>query len=329
MKFPKVKLKFKRRESEESFKPMHPFWVIVQKEVGDHIRSWRFVILLVILFLTCFASLYTALSAIRDAAAEIDSNQSFLFLNLFTLTDQNGSLPPFITFISFLGPILGIGLGFDAISAERNKGTLSRIVSQPIPRDYLINAKFVATLLIVTFFIFSLGFLVIGLGILSIGLPPTWDEFARMVTFLFLSVIYIGFWLNLAILFSVRFKQTATSALASIGLWLFFSLFYSMLVNLVSGQSSANDPAQFAFMQMLSRLNPSYLFSEMTTILLTPSIRALGPLTMEQAVGAIPTPLPFMQSLLLIWPQFVGLLAATCLCFGISYLIFMRQEIRA
>ncbi len=34
-----------------------PFWVMVQKEFGDHIRSWRFVILLGIVTLACIGSL--------------------------------------------------------------------------------------------------------------------------------------------------------------------------------------------------------------------------------------------------------------------------------
>ena len=60
---------------------------------------------------------------------------------LFTVSD--GTLPSFVLFINFLGPLLGIALGFDAVNSEQNKGTLSRMLSQPIHRDCIINAKFV------------------------------------------------------------------------------------------------------------------------------------------------------------------------------------------
>jgi ABC-2 type transport system permease protein len=60
-----------------------------------------------------------------------------------------------------------------------------------------------------------------------------------------------------------------------------------------------------------------------------PSVRSLGPLTMEQIVGTIPGPLPLGQSLLLVWPQITGLIAATILCFVLSYISFMRREIRS
>ena len=42
----------------------HPIWVIVHKEVSDHVRSWRFLILIGIIALTCMGSLYTALTNI-------------------------------------------------------------------------------------------------------------------------------------------------------------------------------------------------------------------------------------------------------------------------
>lgn len=137
-----------------------PFWTIVRKEVADHVRSWRFLILIGIIALTCMGSLYTALTNIGAAIKPNDPDGSFLFLKLFTVSD--GTLPSFTVFVSFLGPLLGIALGFDAINSEQNKGTLSRILSQPIHRDYLINAKFVGALIVIGVMLFVLGFLVMG-----------------------------------------------------------------------------------------------------------------------------------------------------------------------
>ena len=125
----------------------HPFWVIVNKEISDHVKSWRFIILIGIIALTCMGSLYTALTNISEAIKPNDPDGSFLFLKLFTVSD--GTLPSFVLFINFLGPLLGIALGFDAVNSEQNKGTLSRMLSQPIHRDCIINAKFVAALIVI------------------------------------------------------------------------------------------------------------------------------------------------------------------------------------
>ncbi len=315
------------------YRSRHPFWVIVHKELRDHVSGWRFIILLGLMVLTTVASLYTALANIQSAIAK-DETTSFVFLKLFTAT--NGALPPFITFVSLLGPIIGIALGFDAVNSERSKGTLSRLLAQPVPRDFIINAKFVAALLVVAIMIFTLGFLMIGLGILMIGIPPTPEEFWRIFFFLLVAIVYIGVWLNLSIMFSILFKQAATSALSSLAIWLFFSLFFAMVVNLIIGAtapSEINDIEQLigyqGFVQNMLRLSPSQLFSEVTTTLLVPTVFTLGPITVEQAYGYVPGPLPLGQSLLLIWPQLTSLVAAACMIFALSYVLFMKQEIRS
>lgn len=314
----------------------HPFWVIVQKEMSDHVRSWRFIVLLSLILLTCLASLYTALNTIgQPPKTGAPAAGSFFFLQLFTATD--GTLPSFVVFINFLGPLLGITMGFDAVNSEFNRGTLSRVMAQPIHRDYLLNGKFVAGLLVIGTLFISLTLLVMGMGLIVIGIPPTAAEFMRIVSFTLLSILYVAFWLNLSILFSVRFRQPATSALTAIAVWLFLTVFYPILIRMATksfapepGMASPDDMLSYQHLVLnLLRFAPGQLFSDATTTLLMPQIRSLGPLTMDQVIGAVPNPLPLGQSLLIAWPQLTGLIAATVLCFALSYLSFMRKEIRS
>lgn len=310
------------------------FSVLVRKEIADHIRSWRFFLLLGIIVLTCMASLYTAMNSIREALGSGNGTDDFVILKLFTISD--GTLPTFIGFVGFLGPLLGIGMGFDAINSERNKGTLSRIMAQPIHRDDLLIAKFASSLFIISIMFITLGLLTMALGTLIIGIPPTFEEFLRILSFLAVTIVYVGFWLNLSITFSVKFRQPATSALSSIAVWLFFSFFFDMILRLLarglapnSASATVHDMMNYQnLMLWLGRLSPYTLFNEAATTLLMPSVRNLGPLTQEQVYGAIASPLPFGQSVLLVWPQLTGLAAATLICFAISYVLFLRQEIR-
>ena len=63
---------------------------------------------------------------------------------------------------------------------------------------------------------------------------------------------------------------------------------------------------------------------------LNPAQRALGPIYLVQLQGAVPgAPLPLGQSLVIAWPQIVGLIAGTILLFSIGYVVFQRQEVRA
>jgi ABC-2 type transport system permease protein len=263
-----------------------------------------------------------------------DPNHTFAFLKLFTATDK--TLPPFHVFIGFLGPLLGISLGFDAINSELNNGTLVRIMSHPIHRDYLINSKFVAAIIIISTLFVSLSLLFVGSGILITGLTPSPEEFLRILAFTVLSILYVSFWLNLSILFSIKFKQAATSALTSIAIWLFFTIFYQIVINIVAKAlipTNITNPFQLEGYKRLIMgfmdIAPSQLFADATTTLLVPSVRSLGSLSMSQLYGTIPSALPLRDSLIIVWPQITGLVAATVVCFAISYYLFMRREIRA
>jgi ABC-2 type transport system permease protein len=72
------------------------------------------------------------------------------------------------------------------------------------------------------------------------------------------------------------------------------------------------------------------LFAEAMLAVLSPTTRSLGPVFLEQVRGAIMgAPLPLGESLMIAWPETVGLIATTIVLFVIGYVIFQRQEVRA
>ena len=316
-------------------RPSGSLAVMVRKEIADHIRSWRFIILLALIVLTFIGSMYVSLSNLKAAVAnENDPDRLFLYLKLLTTTD--GSLPAFHIFVSFLGALLGIGLGFDAVNSEQNNGTLTRLIAQPVYRDHLLLSKFIGALVVVAALFITLALLMVGSGLLITGVRMEAVECVRVLAFVGITVVYVGFWLSLSIWLSVRFRQAATSALTAIGIWLFFTIFYRIIVGMAV-KAFFPDPVYLSDAEVLSwnnllldllRLAPSQLYTDATTTLLMPSVRSLGPLSIEQMAGAIPAPLPLRESLLIVWPQVTGLLAATAVCFALSYYGFMRREIR-
>ena len=119
---------------------LHGLGVVVLKELSDHLTSARMRVLEWLVVLTALAAVYAAITQIRAVTAQ----DPFLFLRLFTTARQ--PLPSFVAFLSFLVPLMAIGLGFDAVNSEHNRRTLSRILSQPIYRDALLFGKFIAGL---------------------------------------------------------------------------------------------------------------------------------------------------------------------------------------
>lgn len=308
-------------------------YVLYRKELADHFRSKRFMIVLLIVAVTCLASVYSAGLGIR-AAVQSEQN-SFVFLKLFTAS--GGTLPSFATFISFLGPLVGLALGFDAINGERNRGTLSRLMAQPIHRDAIINAKFLAGCTVLAIMLLTLSLAVAGFGIILIGIPPTLEELARILLFILLTIAYMALWLAISQLFSLLFRQTATSALAGIAVWLFFVVFMDLFAGLIANalfpvnenSLSTEILRNYKLKQNIGRLSPTMLYDEAAVTILNPGVRTLGLVLTTQLEGAIAGALPLGQSLLLVWPHVTGILAATMLCFAIAYVYFMRQEIRA
>ncbi|HZK67852.1 MAG TPA: ABC transporter permease subunit [Chloroflexota bacterium] len=307
---------------------------VFRKEMADQFASKRFLIMFTLILLAGLSATYTAAQAIRVAVSSADADTSFVFLKLFTVS--SGSLPSFVSFVGFLGPLVGLSMGFDAINGEYARGTLSRVLSQPIFRDSVINGKFLAGVTTIAVMLTAIALLLGGLGLRMIGIPPTGDEIIRLFLFLVIAVVYVAFWMALSILFSILFRQPATSALAGIAFWIFFTFFMSMIAATIAGaviQVDEQEPetilASAYLQQGIARLSPSTLYSETTSTVLDPGVRTLGLVMVSEVIGMVPGALPLGQSLMVVWPQLVGLIAMTLICFAISYARFIRQEIRA
>ena len=79
----------------------------------------------------------------------------------------------------------------------------------------------------------------------------------------------------------------------------------------------------------LNRVSPYYLFGEATSTVLNPGVRTINAVTVTQLSGALAGNLTLGQSLLLVWPHLTALAALMLIVFTISYVSFMRQEIRS
>ena len=314
--------------------PWRGLAAVTLKELADHLSSARMRVLEWLVVLTAAAALYGALQGIRQTT----SSDPFVFLRLFT--SSQAPLPSFASILGFLIPLIAIGLGFDAINGEYSRRTMSRVLSQPIYRDALLLGKFIAGLATLAISLVCLWLLLIGLGLLLLGVPPSGEEVARSLVFLVIALAYAGVWLAVAMLFSTIFKSAATSALVSLGLWLFLALLWPMLapalanviappdlMSVLSGQPSLHT---LHWQQILERISPTQLFGEAVVVILSPMTRTLGPVFLHQLEGLVMgAPLPLMESLSIVWPQVVGLIAGCILLFAIAYVVFQRQEVRA
>jgi ABC-2 type transport system permease protein len=318
---------------------------IFDKELADYLISWRGIILFAVALLVTVVAIYGpagALVNIREQLGEPTQfgQTQFVFLTLFT-TSGAGSYA-FLFFITmFIVPIVGIVLGFDAINREKNSGTLSRLLSQPIYRDTVFNAKFLAGTVTMAIMLTSVVLLVSGLGMRAIGVPPSSEEALRLFLFLVLTTLYGSFWLGLSMLFSVFFERVATSAMASIAIWIFFLLYTltgfipTAVANMrvpLSDTSTTQEVIRYYSIQVAAeRVSPIYLFQEAMYVLLSPGTRTATEYLQIYASGAEwqPGSLPLSQTMITIWPHLVTFVAIAAVFFGVSYYKFTREEIRS
>lgn len=320
--------RMKNRDDREG-SPWTGLTAVLAKEMADHLTGARVLILEVLILLTAIGTIFTALKSINSA----DDNR-FVYLKLFTTAQD--PLPAFVFFLAILVPIIAIALSFDSINGEFNRRTLSRVLAQPVYRDALLLGKFLGGLLTLTMVFSAIWLLIFGIGIFKLGVPPTVEETGRALWFLLATIFYGGIWMALAMLFSSIFRSSATAALASIAVWAFFIFFWNIVVGLlvpVLGPQQITRVEDFVAASqtqlLLSRISPITLYADIATIMLQPTERFLGFVLPVQLDRAIKSPLPLSQSVLVIWPQLTGLIAATILIFAICYVLFQRQEIRA
>ena len=317
---------------------MHGIKVILKKELADHFSSYRFTIIFALIAMISLITAYMVGLNIRQELEGV-AKPRFIFLMLFTAP---GAIFSLVQFVAFFGPLVGLILGFDTINRERNEGTLSKLLSQPIYRDVVINAKFLSGVVLITIMMVSIVLVTTGLGLIIMGIVPGLEEIWRIIFYLIISIFYISFWLGVAILFSILFRSTATSALASLAVWIFFSFFVSIGANILADALSG-DPSQTnaeaamnqaKIVKAFQLISPMELYTDATAAIIDPmrkstrSFVTVGPLE-NLSMSRFSGPLPLSQSILIVIPYIISLVAITIICFAVSYTVFMRQEIRS
>jgi ABC-2 type transport system permease protein len=317
--------------------PLHAGWrVVARKELGDHLRSSRLLILLALVALAGLAAVHSASGAIRDAANGASQTPS-VFLYLFTLSPDR--IPSFVDFVALIGPLLGIVFGFDAVNGERAQRTLPRLVAQPIHRDDVINGKFAAGIGAIALVLVAVMAMVSGYGMVRLGIAPGAADLVRLVAFLLVAVVYISLWFALAMLLSIVTRRATTAALAALGAWLVLVLFMGLVAGIVADAvhpvHDSTDLEQVlpnARLELdVRRLSPDELYGETTAVLLDPAKQSTGIVvtTAEERAAALPAELGLRDSLDLAWWQLAAIAGMAVALFVASYVVFLRQEIRA
>lgn len=127
----------------------------------------------------------------------------------------------------YMVPLLGLLLAYDAFAGERERGTLSLLLTYPIRRHEIVLGKFFGHSMILACAI-GTGFGVAALLVASDGATAAaLTAYGRLAA----SALLLGMaFLALGYVLSALSRQTATAAALSIGLWLVAVVLFDLVL---------------------------------------------------------------------------------------------------
>ncbi len=140
---------------------------------------------------------------------------------------KNDSLPNFTeldwTFIiGLIMSFMAILFTYDAISGERETGTLSLLMSNPVSRATVLLGKFIGALLTILIPLFIGVLLNLMIVNASRLVSLSGDEWARVGIIFVISTTYISIFLWLGLFISSQFSNSSSSLLVLLLIWIVF-----------------------------------------------------------------------------------------------------------
>ncbi len=194
---------------------------IARKEFTDTITSKRLWVLIGIFLLFSIASTYSTsfgfIMGGRQAARPMVQIASAI-----------------ATAMTYMAPLLGIALAFDAVSGERERGTLRILLSRPIYREDVINGKIMSALATIGLAIILSSLASVSVSILLHNISVTIDDISRICLFAVFSAVLSFAYYALSLFISTFSNKSSHSLVISIGIWIFLAFILSIMSSFIA-----------------------------------------------------------------------------------------------
>lgn len=224
-------------------------------------------------------------------------------------------------YVSIVGAILAVVLGYNALIEEKESGGLKLILSRPVYRDRLLTGKLLGNAAVIgallgLVFVFNLVLLVL-VG----GIWPTAGEVLRLLSFVGLAFFYMLIFLTLSMLLSIRLKNSATVFLVSLVAWMLLSFVIPQMAEMMMANSTVINSISGATNQI-----PQDTVASQTLNFLSPTwhLRNIGGQLLEVAPGSV-----VLNAGTLIGhglTTLLALLAPSIVFMAAGYITFLRNE---
>ncbi|WP_292393757.1 ABC transporter permease [Methanoculleus sp. UBA303] len=227
-------------------------FTVARKEFSDHITSRRFVIILALLLVISAIGMHTGIGHYNDRL-ESYNQQLQQMEESDAMVKVVGPYPGWMpekpsimlvfnammSYMTTLGGVLAIAIGFDLVSKEKETRSLKSLLSHPVYRDEIINGKALGG-------IGALGFamvlaLAISLAMLLVfSIVPTLDEFAAILVFGAVSLGFLLAYFAIALTMSTVAKESGNALIYT--LVIFFAVTTLLpVLGMMAGDAFAGD----------------------------------------------------------------------------------------
>ncbi|QSZ67425.1 ABC transporter permease [Methanofollis aquaemaris] len=213
-----------------------PLRTIAGKEFCDHIKSRRFHLIFGILLIIAIVSLASGMAQYQK---ELEIyNEAYGSVSDEALAHMPAGMTPtpltgfnqMAYFIGSLGAVMGIAMGFDLVTREKESKSLKMLLSHPVYRDEVINGKALggaAAIFLVMGIVLVISFAVL----LVFGVVPNFEETVRVLIFGGLSFLMIFSFFILALFFSTVAKDSGSALVSTLILFITLSAVTTLVIS--------------------------------------------------------------------------------------------------
>ncbi|TAE33451.1 MAG: DUF3526 domain-containing protein [Cytophagales bacterium] len=126
--------------------------------------------------------------------------------------------------LQLLVPLLVFFLGFDSITAERERGTLAMLMSQGVSWRQLLLGKWLGLSRLMLLFFVPIMVVTWALVLILPHHPVEADDIIRLVLLTLTYLLYLLLFCGIAVLVSARSRTGKTALVTLIGLWLMLTI---------------------------------------------------------------------------------------------------------
>ncbi|WP_250867327.1 ABC transporter permease [Methanococcoides seepicolus] len=287
--------------------------MIAQKEFADNVGSSKFIMLMLAFTVVVFSKSY-----LLGIQAEYDIFSRFVDV---------------AQIIALFLPFIGITLGFDAMSKERESGSLNVLLTHPLYRDTIIAGKTLGAMITLALVVFVSIIAVVGTMLVTSGAELSSLMLNRFLIFAILTYLYLSIFMAIGILSSIVTKNARNSLIYNIAVWLVlciaFGMIFTTTASIITGHKPLDLDDNDHFLEVnadIQKLSPGHHYA--MTVSGLPDLSWLGISSERPNVrGIFDTEYTLEQWWGELWINVLVLFITPVFLLIMAFLTFLRQDI--